>query len=75
MAKSASPPRVRQQPPELRCWTLTGLIVLSAFMQPGERVSSDPAVMQPPQLSHTSLRCRLFPGSAVPDAPHAEPPQ
>ncbi len=31
-ANSASPSRVRQQPPEPRCWTLTGRIVRSASL-------------------------------------------
>jgi hypothetical protein len=31
MAKSASPSRVRQAPPEPRCWTLTGRMVRSAW--------------------------------------------
>ena len=32
MANSVSPWRVRQQPPEPRCWTLTGRIVRSASL-------------------------------------------
>ena len=32
MAKSASPSRVRQAPPEPRCWTLTGRMVRSAWL-------------------------------------------
>src|SRR6185437_13746932 len=32
MAKPASPWRVRQHPPELRCWTLTGRMVRSASL-------------------------------------------
>ena len=32
MAKSASPCRVRQAPPEPRCWTLTGRMVRSASL-------------------------------------------
>jgi hypothetical protein len=32
MAKSASSSRVRQQPPEVRCWTLTGLMSRPAWL-------------------------------------------
>ena len=32
MAKSVSPCRVRQQPPDVRCWTLTGRTALSAHV-------------------------------------------
>jgi hypothetical protein len=32
MAKSASPSRVRQAPPEPRCWTLTGRMVHRAWL-------------------------------------------
>ena len=39
MAKSMRPWRVRQQPPEVRCWTLTGRTERSQRGRPGDQTN------------------------------------
>jgi|HubBroStandDraft_1064217.scaffolds.fasta_scaffold278864_2 hypothetical protein len=71
MAKSARPSRVRQQPPELRCCTLTGRIVLSASLLVKMSRSGQPGRGGVPVTRHqvtqdVRVQGLLSPGTSVP---------
>ena len=64
MAKSVRPCRVRQQPPEVRCWILTGLHARSAslFVNGTERSAANLKIMSSNRLNRV-MRVRALSAS------------